>query len=243
MRLRATRLSAIAHSARLPSAAWTPAELGASLALWLDADDASTITLNGGNVSQWSDKSGNARHATQASASAQPAYVAAGLNGKPIVSFDGTSDFLSVEQFNVITVFLVGNRGSNTGPQISGAAPSNFIPVWNVNGGGLSYRSVTTANSRGVSLGGAAASFAFGCVQLDIDGGRIIMNGNGGATSIFAEAITSADGRLNTLGRDFGGAEQFSNGSIPEVFALSTLPSVEDRQKLEGYLAWKWGGI
>jgi hypothetical protein len=29
------------------AAAWTPADLGADLALWLDADDASTITLNG----------------------------------------------------------------------------------------------------------------------------------------------------------------------------------------------------
>jgi len=27
--------------------AWTPADLGADLALWLDANDASTITLNG----------------------------------------------------------------------------------------------------------------------------------------------------------------------------------------------------
>ncbi|MEY3004925.1 MAG: Cyanophage, partial [Pseudomonadota bacterium] len=69
--------------------AWTPADLGAGLALWLDADDAATITLNGSNVSQWRDKSGNGWHMGQAVASAQPAYVTGGLNGKAIIRTDG----------------------------------------------------------------------------------------------------------------------------------------------------------
>lgn len=38
--------------------AWTPATLGASLSLWFDADDTSTITLDGSTVNQWRDKSG-----------------------------------------------------------------------------------------------------------------------------------------------------------------------------------------
>lgn len=58
--------------------AWTPADLGAGLALWLDADDAATITLNGSNVSQWRDKSGNGWHMSQAIAASQPAYVTGG---------------------------------------------------------------------------------------------------------------------------------------------------------------------
>ena len=44
--------------------------------LWLDASDASTITLNGSNVTQWNDKSGNGYHASQAVATDQPAYAA-----------------------------------------------------------------------------------------------------------------------------------------------------------------------
>lgn len=53
---------------------WTPTVLGSALSLWLDAADASTITLNGSTVSQWNDKSGNGRHATQATAANQPAW-------------------------------------------------------------------------------------------------------------------------------------------------------------------------
>lgn len=42
---------------------WSP--LAASPALWLDANDSATITQSSGNVSQWADKSGNIRNATQ----------------------------------------------------------------------------------------------------------------------------------------------------------------------------------
>ena len=69
---------------------WTPALLGADLALWLDAADADTITLNGSNVSQWDDKSGNGRNVSQAVAAQQPAYDAV----NKIITFDGSNDYL-----------------------------------------------------------------------------------------------------------------------------------------------------
>lgn len=52
---------------------WTPAKV--PTALWLDAADASTITLNNLTVSQWSDKSGNQRHVLQSTAANQPLYI------------------------------------------------------------------------------------------------------------------------------------------------------------------------
>jgi hypothetical protein len=67
---------------------WRPDELGASLALWLDAEDAASITLNGSTVSQWRDKSGNGRHVSQSTASAQPEFAATGLNSKPTLRFN-----------------------------------------------------------------------------------------------------------------------------------------------------------
>jgi hypothetical protein len=66
---------------------FSPSELG-NLSYWLDADDATTITKDGSNkVSAWNDKSGNAKHATMATASRQPTYVASDsvLNGKPSI--------------------------------------------------------------------------------------------------------------------------------------------------------------
>jgi hypothetical protein len=52
---------------------WRPNQL--ALSLWLDAEDSASITLNGSTVSQWSDKSGNGRHATQGTAASQPTYA------------------------------------------------------------------------------------------------------------------------------------------------------------------------
>lgn len=63
------------------SAPFAPTSI-AGLVLWLDASDASTVTLDGSNnVSQWNDKSGNARHATQATVLTRPNYVTAAQNG------------------------------------------------------------------------------------------------------------------------------------------------------------------
>ena len=67
---------------------WTPAALGSSLALWLDASDLSTLTLNGSTVSEWRDKSGNGRHASQVTVANQPTYSATGLNSTPTLQFN-----------------------------------------------------------------------------------------------------------------------------------------------------------
>lgn len=74
--------------------AFSPALL-TGLALLLNAADASTITLDGSNnVSQWNDKSGNGRNVLQANDSQRPGYLSSGINGKPVLNFDGTDDFL-----------------------------------------------------------------------------------------------------------------------------------------------------
>ena len=62
------------------------------LAAWYDAADSASITLDSGRVSQWSDKSGNARHATNTSSgSTQPNYTTAGRNGLNVLTFAAAS--------------------------------------------------------------------------------------------------------------------------------------------------------
>jgi hypothetical protein len=62
------------------------------LQAWYDAADSASITLDAGRVSQWSDKSGNARHATNTtSGSTQPSYTTAGRNGLNVVTFAAAS--------------------------------------------------------------------------------------------------------------------------------------------------------
>ncbi len=63
-----------------------------SPALHFDAADASTIAETGGSVSQWSDKSGRDNHATQSTGSLQALYQATGMNAKPALYSDGSTD-------------------------------------------------------------------------------------------------------------------------------------------------------
>jgi len=95
------------------------------LKLWLDADDASTITESTG-VSAWADKSGQGNNATQGTGASQPSLQAAALNGKSAVRFDGTDDRLSVSDsqgsFNYLHngsqshVFVVASPGESSNP-------------------------------------------------------------------------------------------------------------------------------
>jgi len=80
--------------------------------LWLDADDSSSINLNGSNVSQWNDKSGSNNHAVQTTAGYQPELISNYLNGKDIIRFGETTvdDFLSLTStinMQPATVFIV----------------------------------------------------------------------------------------------------------------------------------------
>ena len=65
------------------------------LALWLDAADSTTITLNGSTVSEWRDKSHGSRHFAQSVSVSQPVYTAAGQNGRNCITFDGSRSLSS----------------------------------------------------------------------------------------------------------------------------------------------------
>lgn len=94
-------LHTIRPSAKRP---FLPVDLP-DLVLWLDAKDSDTLTLREDTgsdfASQWDDKSGNAKNATQATASQQPEYVTSSINGLPALVFDGTDDEMSVGDLSV----------------------------------------------------------------------------------------------------------------------------------------------
>ena len=221
---------------------WEPSQL-AELAFWLDADDASTITLNGSTVSQWDDKSGNNRNASQTTATAQPTNPI-DINNRRVIQFDGVNDFFSVGEFTTsATVFILANKGQSTSPQLSGADPGSFVPTWNVNAERLEYRSVSTQNILTELGGGSTTEYAFGCVQLDTANDEVKLNIFGGTVTTSSQTVGSSDLKINTIGRDFAGASQFTDGAVAEIITSSDLISIEDRQNVEGYLAWKWGSV
>jgi hypothetical protein len=67
----------------------------ARLKLWLRAD-AGAITNASGVVVAWNDQSGNFHNASQSNPAAAPRLIAAAVNGKPTLRFDGADDQLSI---------------------------------------------------------------------------------------------------------------------------------------------------
>lgn len=217
-------------------ALWTPAELGASLALWLDADDASTITLNGATVSQWRDKSGNSRHVSQGTPSLQPAYLAANLNGKAGIDFY-LNKGLNTNTSNPVVAFAI------TVIKARNATWNNY------------HAMLDSYGSTPQRIGGMRASGSNGfwvdpypAATWD-DGAQKTpsLSGYNNITSPRIVGFTVTAGRGNpmtgiTIG-NFSTVTQGGSGVQYEIVALATAPSADDRQKLEGYLAWKWGTV
>jgi len=74
--------------------AFNPRDLGASLYDMWDAENAASLTLSGAEVSAWASVV-NGYSAAQGTPTARPIYSATGLNGRPVVTADGTDDELT----------------------------------------------------------------------------------------------------------------------------------------------------
>ncbi|MFM6671567.1 MAG: hypothetical protein ACKPJO_15800 [Dolichospermum sp.] len=220
---------------------WTPVQM--STALWLDAADSSTVTLNGGNVSQWDDKSGNGRNAAQATAANQPARTLNGLNGKTVLTFDGVNDFLVSNSGTYgpnISMFAVARQDGGSSYQrllnvridqfaFFGSFNANFATFfgnnsWNDINANTPSIAVTSAKVLGVvnpTSGSVATPYVDGIAQNTKTGTMGISNG------VDIGAIQSP----NT---------QFWFGIVAEIIIVNSAVTTTVRQFIEGYLAWKW---
>jgi hypothetical protein len=259
--------------ATIPAPAWSPADLGASLALWLDAADASTITLQGGggsgpggsdHVSQWDDKSGNAWHMSQPTGANQPAYIASGLNGKPTIRTDGgdrldnttsslfrnvgVATWVAVAKYPVATsgtaaALLMCSRGdaNNSARLILTAEPSGG-QFMGVGGRRLDADSFQTAAS---STPRIVDTWFFEVGQADYANAQA-NHWTNGTQDLTGAAFQTAGNTSDTNPRSvnvFGSTNILAPAGteIAEGIAIEGSLTTADRQKLEGYLAWKWG--
>jgi hypothetical protein len=124
--------------------AFVPTDI-AGCQIWLDAADASTISIGTG-VSQWDNKGVLGGNFNQGTGGAQPAYITAGLNGKNILRFDGTKQLigsLSAASYNywhqdVRTDFYVIKIGTISDPNALYAIFGNAV-LTAQHGSSLSY--------------------------------------------------------------------------------------------------------
>jgi hypothetical protein len=232
---------------------WNPSMI--QTALWLDASDATTINQSSNLVSQWNDKSSNGRNAT-ASSSARPTYSATSFNSKPGMTFDGTANVLRADGLASIAqgsdtpfhAFVVGNIPNNTTFRVLWAfgntASTDYFHQFRL----TDTNALNTAR-RGVfpddaSLTGSSGSGANKLFGLAFTGTTAVLYQNGSQDATGAMNTGTLGANVNNF--SIGAVTRntvsgYLPGTISEIVFLAGTTSTDTRQKIEGYLAHKWG--
>jgi hypothetical protein len=231
---------------------WTPSEI--TTTMWFDAEDGSTITLGANGVSNWADKSGNGFDVSQGSDDRRPDLLAGG--------WSNGNDSLALTQYSTSTARkdTLGRNVSSDG--ISGSAYTLFVVVdaQSVDSEEWIHTSLTTSgkenrtqiNNNGVKVrsdasngGSASGTYVPGeqILQFTLDSTLSEVRRNGtqiaGNSGTFTPSALTGNFSIN--GRNPIDGHAGMTGEIGEFIYLASNPSTEDRQLIEGYLAWKWG--
>jgi len=227
--------------------AWTPASLP-DLRVWLDATTIAGIG-NGSTVATWPAAGSTTYSAIQTNASRQPTYLASGLNGLPALSFNGTTSAMQIPSLplnSYMSVFVVGQFTTQRpmliehGPNANTSDGFYFYgtqsATWLVRRAELNY-ALGTPGWAGSSAG--IASLVYGGVPSP--GGYYLNGTQQSNVSTFGGLLgnSARTDTLNLMARN--GSQANSQGIVGEILLVNAALSECLRQKMEGYLAWKWG--
>lgn len=223
---------------------WTPSKI--STELWLDPSNASTVTYNGSNrISAINDLSGNDNHAIQLSSSYYPTYLFSefgGLNAIQFIGNDNDQHFDMTSSTNMVNKafyivlimddvttddsIIFGYTGQNMGIGIKNTGSAYFQScAWS----GISTNSLVTGTTYVIGFGQNTSSAPW----FSINGDKEVTGGYSGGEEVF-----------NLLGcrtTDGPSLQDDLYAKVGEIIITSSVPNDVTREKLEGYLAYKWG--
>jgi len=218
-----------------------------NLVLWLDANDGSTLIVDGtGAVKNWNDKSGKGNNVVQMSVANRPFYKGGGL---PYIQFNGSSSFLPLPKphnlvKNFFTIFIVEQRtsGKDMNCLFGGTAYGQNLDLV------AGYRFNTSAMmafwANDLDLYNMFEPYRPGdpykiwCFHYGSSGRAMYVNGKklGSDRNPAGGLVGWENGSIGNY------AGNFYQGNITEVLIYNpSLDSETKRQKIEGYLASKWG--
>lgn len=224
-----------------------------SCILWLDGADAgaASMTLSGTTVTTWYDKSGNGNNTT--SYTGTPTITAAAINGIRAVYFNGSSYLQGAMTGSgtTQTIFVVGIESSgaagNAGLVCAG---KSGILDWNdvssfaiTNGGGASNPIVLATRTVNSQLLPVTYTTPF-LISITFDGTYVNSTFNGaveGTAIAVSGTFSYTNYSIGTRAGSTGPGAANWLGYIGEVIIYQNNLSITERQRVEGYLGWKWG--
>lgn len=253
-------LARLAQVHRVRGALWSPADLMISPALWMN-DDSVAHDAGSGACDKWYDISGNAVHATQATSTARPSIVAGAQNGRRVMRFDGSTDFMTLLSAVGLTnnalqfsFFLAADLTfySNTPARrivsftIGTASNTSFRTTVSAQSGNLHHYQ-RRLDADGVFdnaqtyVGGPQL---VGCLSdWQNAGSTLILNGtsHAAATGQGSGATSATNSTEVTIGGTSSVTGQFQQMDLYELIAMPGIPDADEVDRLMGYLAWRWG--
>jgi hypothetical protein len=234
---------------------FTPADV-AGLRCWLRSDEG--VSLTGGLVSGWADQSGFGNNASQSVAGSRPSYSST-LNGRPVITFDGTADHLRVDSLSSL---FHGNDTPNSvfaavRAETSPLAAASRVLAASTNGslnnrhGGISLNTVPAITTDRTAVGADAAALAYPVNY----GTNLIVVGTtfaGTTTTIWLNGVAVATGSLNvgTLGTNINRVTigciivnvimAYFAGDIAEILVYNNAVNNDDSLKIQNYLSKRW---
>jgi len=242
-----------------PPAAWTPADLGTNLVLWLDAQDSSTLfsdvagttaATNNGRVARWNDKSGYSSHATNSTLSQQPVLQGSKFGGLSSLYFDvagyGGDDLRFVKVVTHAQTQDVWVVADTTGMGTSYRAVMTRYWVDSAgNRGWTPYFGVNTDYTPAVYRGAIEAKWAATVQRAALFNWRVY---GASASAVRMDGgsdvadVSSTSGDLTyflAVGLPNGNAQQPAAWYGSVIIANNV--SEDNRKRMEGYLAQRWG--
>jgi hypothetical protein len=214
--------------------------------------DASNVTTSGSNVTSWNDQSGNNNNANQPTTGQQPIVVNNAINGKPVVRFDGSNDWLKIDEtlLNDTTsqgsVFVISRANLSS---ISTQATISTRPNSGSNGFTYRYNSDGTLLENWYFHTGSSPVIKNPIsnnqynLQSFLRNGNSIRSGVGGnyqpATTI-SNFTPSGIGVGTYIGSENEGTESRLNGDIAEILVYDRELSQTELSQVNCYLAGKY---
>lgn len=228
---------------------WTPADLTVPPQHWYDAQDAGSLTLVTDRVSVWASKGSALIDATQSTNSFRPIYVASSnINGKPALRFDGANSqlkttFSDIGGLGEVLELLYCN-GSLSSYGVTLTLSDASEPQFNTSA--LPVAMDTPSLIEAMWTGATIPLYQTGnLVDTAVPLANVARPGAIFCSAQLAGVGENNQGHLlnwNTLGNS--PARQFTvNGDIGEYVYLDYFPSVDERERLEGYFAWRWNYV
>lgn len=229
-------------TALLQGQLWTPDALrNAGMTAWYDASAIGTITSASSAVSSFTDRFAGGT-AVQATGAAKPTLAPIGNNPGRLteLSCDGGDNLAPTPQpaagtGGLFTAVCVGERTSN-------AANRSFFGRTNSGGPQLVWDTAHTlslVNNFSAVLVTSAATASLG---YHIAGGQSGPSFSAVTIDGVETSNTTSPGYTQPIETICYSNAQGYIGGLGEIILFNTKLSLADRQRLEGYCAWKWDG-